>query len=211
MTRAPSRFGVLALLGLSVLAACGWQRLAGVGRRRLLALTLIAAIFRISEVHPGGLGARMRRISGPPDVARWLSKAPRGPVLELPWEDSAEYMYWSTTHWQPMINGAGTFAPGTGNVGLGLIGIRFTRPYASRVLRGAGVVWVVVHLDRLHEGARERILTTETLPAGVRLVASFGQDRVYEIGPGPMARRRAPEEFDGAARPATTGEPGRRQ
>lgn len=188
MIRSPCRFGILAVLGVSVLAACGWSQLSRAGHRRFAYLSVGAALLIVAEAYPSGLGARMTEIERPPPVARWLAAAPRGPVLELPWEDSGEYLYWSTEHWQPMINGQSTFAPDTGNFGLALIGIRFTRPYSSRVLRAAGVKWVVVHLNRLHAGARRRILATTRLPKGVELVADFGQDRVYRIGPGPLAK-----------------------
>jgi hypothetical protein len=104
-------------------------------------------------------------------------------VLELPWnefEEGALYLYWSTVHWQPMINGYGSYEP-TGNRGLGLVGRRWPTPYSSRVLRASGVRYVVVHTDRVSPAQRERLLSAEPLPAGVKLGAVFGEDRLYVI------------------------------
>jgi hypothetical protein len=185
MIRVPSRFGVLALLGIGLLAALGWSLLATVRFR--IPLLLAVSLLTVSEAYPAGLGARMEEIERAPPAVRLLSSVERGPVLELPWSDSAKYLYWSTVHWQPMVNGHGTFEPQTGNFGLALVGARFTRPYSSRVLRAAGVRWVVVHTDRLPAGGRRRVLAAAPLPKGVELIADFGDDRVYRIGPGPVA------------------------
>ena len=77
------------------------------------------------------------------------------------------------------MNGYNAFEP-PGNRELGALGRRLPRPYAVRRLRGAGVRWVVIHLDRLQSGPRLRI-ESEPLPDGMRLVADLGEDRIYEI------------------------------
>jgi hypothetical protein len=181
IVRAPSRFGVLALLAIGLLAAVGWARLAKRMRAPRLAFALAATLIA-TEAFPVGLGSAWRTAAQPPPVADWLARAPRGPTLELPWDLSGLYLYWSTVHWQPMINGHGTIEP-PGNLGLGLLGVRWPAPYASRILRRAGVRYVVVHLDSLTPGQRQRISSADPLPEGVALAVAIGPDRVYRIDP----------------------------
>jgi len=184
--RAPGRMGVVALLGLALLAAIGWSRLARSGRGWLWAAALVASLMAV-ESFPAGLHHNIRLAALPPPFAHWLAQAPRGPVLELPWnedEESALYLYWSTAHWQPMVNGYASFQP-PGNRGLGLIGAHFPRPYASRVLRENGVRYVVVHADRVKPAQRARLQAMEDLPEGVKLAVILGQDWVFSLDPLP--------------------------
>jgi len=121
-----------------------------------------------------------------PWTADWLARAPRGPVLELPWDDDtrwrgASYVYASTRHWQPMVNGWGSFDP-HGNLALGAVGLRFPAGPAAGELRRAGVRYVVVHTADVRPAQRARLLSGE-LPRGVHLVAAYGDDRVYVIDP----------------------------
>jgi hypothetical protein len=184
LLRTPSRMGVIALLGLGLLAAVGWSRFAA--RRpgwRRPAFALFAAL-AVAEAFPAGLARLVRPVEPPPPAARWLASAPRGPVLELPWDeahDATPYVYWSTAHWQPMVNGWGGFEP-RGNFGLGLVGKRWPGPGVVRAFRAAGVRYVVVHTALVGEAQRER-MRREPLPDGVRLAAELGHDRVYEITP----------------------------
>lgn len=178
LLRTPSRLGVLAILGLSVLAALVFSRI--VRGRGVLAFALV--LFAVAEAFPMGLAASIRAVPAPPPTAAWLASAPRGPVLELPWYgpgDAALYVYWSTLHWQKMLNGFGSFDP-PGNFATGLLGNHFPSPYSARVLAGKGVRYVVIHLDRLKPLHRERVLRA-VLPTGVRLAADFGTHRVYEL------------------------------
>jgi hypothetical protein len=186
MVRMPSRFGVLAILALDVLAAVGWaegtRRLTA--RARAVAWSLLAAFMSL-EPYPSGLSGQIRPVPPPPPAAHWLADAPRGLVLELPWnhpQESGLYEYWSTVHWQPMVNGYGGFDP-PGNFALGLVGAQWPAPYASRMIRESGVRYVVVHLDRLTEPRRQRIRSFVELPEGVRLAATIGEDRIYELPP----------------------------
>jgi hypothetical protein len=185
LLRTPARLGVLAVLGLDVLAAMAWSWIVG-ARRSAAALTAVAAAFIVVEAWPADLRDQIREIPSPPESVAWLAGAERGVVLELPWAkpaDSALYLYWSTGHWQPMVNGFGSFDP-PGNADLGVIGHGWPSAYCARVFHEHGVRYVVVHRDRLTERRRER-LTAPTLPEGVRLAAAFGETLVYDLGPAP--------------------------
>jgi hypothetical protein len=194
LLRDPARLGVLAQLGLALLAALGLRRVLRWRGGAWAAAALLA--LQIAEAYPVGLGNRVRAVTPPPVVLRFLAGAPRGPVLELPWDHTnrgagGQYLYWSTAHWQPLVNGHGTFAP-SANFRLAVLAARFPTGRSSRILRAEGVRYVVVHEER---GAEER--ASPGLPPGVRLAARAGTDSVYEIDP--VGEREA--------RPAQAAEP----
>jgi hypothetical protein len=181
--RTPVRLGVLAMLGISLLAAAGWQRLMS-GRRGEAILAAAVATLMALEVHPLGLADQVRAAPAIPASARWLATAPRGPVLELPWDHQTEgrgalYLYWSTVHWQQLVNGWGAYSP-PGPFGLGVIGHRWPSAYTARVFREAGIRYVVVHVDAITDGQRRRLMQ-EAPPEGTRLVFDSGWERIYEL------------------------------
>jgi hypothetical protein len=196
LMRDPSRFAFLFQLGLALLAGRGLGRL--LSRRGGRVAAALALALQAAESWPAGLGATIVEIPPPPPAVRWLAGAPPGPVLELPWDNrqrsAGHYLYWSTAHWRPMVNGHGTFQP-PGALGLGVIAQTFPSEPASQMIRGRGVRHVVVHGAELSAERRTRVFG-RNLPQGVRLVARFGSDYVYEIDPqGP--RRRQPR-YEGA-------------
>jgi hypothetical protein len=110
--RAPGRFGILVLLALGVLAAFGAARLEQLmpRRLRLLAPVLLGALL-LAEYAVAG-PAFDRYPTRTPDVYRWLARQPPALTLELPLPTErtmplfdAEYMYFSTMHWQTLVNG----------------------------------------------------------------------------------------------------------
>ena len=150
-------------------------------------------LFAVLEAWPLGLRSLVKEAPPFPPAAAWLREAPRAPVLELPWSEpgqAARYVYWSTAHWQPLVNGYGSFDP-PGNFALGLLGRRFPTGYTSREFRRAEIRYVVIHTDRLNDQERARLLDAG-LPEGVTLAAELGPDRIYEISPaGPKGGDRA--------------------
>jgi hypothetical protein len=181
--RTPSRLGILAVLGVDLLAAIGWAWMS-LRLRRPRPVAAALALAAAAEAWPGGLAGSIREVPRPPASARWLAAAPRGPVLELPWTDEGDgalYAYWSTVHWQPMVDGWGAFAP-RDNFGLGVLGVRWPTEYTAGVYRKAGIRYVVVHTDRVSPGQGRR-MASDPLPYAVRLAAALGPDRVYVIDP----------------------------
>ncbi len=206
LLRTPSRFGVLGILGLDLLAALAltaWLPRGGSARsRRSKALAVAAlALWAVAEAWPVGLASLVKPAPPFPPAVGWLRSAPPGVALELPWTEATEsavYVYWSTAHWQRLVNGYGSFDP-PGNFALGLLGQRFPTEYTARQLRAAGVRYVVIHTDRLRAEARAR-LPQLVLPEKVALAAQLGPDLVYEIdpeGPRPRAEAAPPEKEKG--------------
>jgi hypothetical protein len=195
LLRTPYRMAPLALLSLSVLAAVGWAALArtSLGRRGVWALLALAVL----EGSFVGVSELFRPMPPPPAFARWLARAPTGPVLEVPWKTyDGRSVYWSVTHEHRLVNGWGAFAPPE-SIRLGTWGERWPGPGAVRVLRGGGVRYVVVHTDRVPSRQKAR-LAEPRLPRGVHLVAEFGDDRIYTIS------------SEGPADPPPASEEGRR-
>ena len=187
LLRTPYRMAPIALLSFCVLAAVGWasleERSRSFARWGWLFLALAAsegAFVRVTTL--------FRAMPEPSAATRWLAGAPRGVVLELPWTtyDGAS-VYGSIVHGQTMVNGWGAFAPPS-SIRIGMLGVRWPGGWASRALRGAGVRYVLVHMNRIEAPQRERILGATTLPEGVALAAEMGPDRVYTLSPdGPTA------------------------
>lgn len=196
--RTPSRFGVLPVLALCLLAAAGATALLRLGSRGRW-IVAAATLGVLVDSMPGPHRRAVMRPDAPaPATARWLADAPDGPTLELPWDHETmgtggQYIYWSTHHWHRMVNGWGGWYP-TGPFELALGAKRFPSPSSSRDLRVAGIRYVVIHLDGLPAERRQRIIDTTELPAGVALAADFGSHRIYEIdATGPTERKRRVE------------------
>jgi hypothetical protein len=191
--RTPVRLGVLALLGLDLLAGVAAAALAR-GRPWARAALAAAAVLLAVELHPSDVRSLFRPLPPIPASARWLASAPRGVVLELPWDedhlgDGGRYLYWSTAHWQPMVNGWGGFFP-VAATALGVTGRHFPLGPTVREMRAAGVRYVVVHLPAVRPQQQAMLTSDEPLPPGLALAADFGSDRVYEIDPaGPPPKR----------------------
>jgi hypothetical protein len=187
LLRTPYRMAPIALLALSVLAAVGWGSLAERFRSfRLWGWGLVAlAACEGTVLHAGGM---FQTMPVPSAASHWLAQAARGTVLEIPWSAyDGDYIYDSIVHGQTMVNGWGAFAPPS-SIHIGMIGVRWPGGWASRALRGAGVRYVVVHMDRLEPRQRERIVLATSLPEGVALAAELGSERIYTLTPdGPTA------------------------
>lgn len=113
--RAPARFGILVVCGLAVLAGFGFtylkQRLAA---SRAVFIAVLAAI----GLECGSAPLRLVEVPrATPDVYRILQQAPdpydRSAVIELPMVSgfNAYYMFWSTRHWRPLVNGYSGYIP----------------------------------------------------------------------------------------------------
>jgi hypothetical protein len=96
-----------------------------------------------------------------PAVYTWVARLPEGtPLVELPLpevkrqRENAVYLYWSTTHFQPLANGYGTLVPplyaeiasaledfpnAAGTARLGELGFRYVIFHKDRYLRARAI------------------------------------------------------------------------
>jgi hypothetical protein len=159
--RVLTRFALLPTLVLSVLAG-----LALTGRRRrwvLLALVLMMA-------ESSNLPLRLSYDAGPSPAARWLAGG-EGPIAYVPvGEDDTQALLDGVVHFRPMVNGGAAFIPRPYDRALDMLGGGTLGEEALRFLRAVDVGEVV---------SRVR----QDLPAA----ASFGEETVYTVPPGPVA------------------------
>ncbi len=202
--RTPSRMFPLAVIGLGAASALTLAALARRPRLRWLLAPLV--LLALWESVPRGLARDLGPLPPPPPCNAWLAGAPRGPVAELPWRAAfgAEYLYWSTVHDQPLVNGWGAYAPPE-NVALLRLGRRWPSPDVVEAMRAFGVRYVVRHVRRRPEKPAATIradatdvdergagatptdtvapLPPPTIPERARLVYSDDECRVIELAP----------------------------
>jgi hypothetical protein len=182
--RAPARFAALVTLGLGGLAALGaaalrrhgtaWGRIAVVAAVPLMGVEWFVVDF------PGG-PPRPFEI---PEVYRTAEIRSARAILSLPdafgtpqWYQDADYAYFSTAHWRPIVNGFGRDAP-PGHADLVDIARRF--PATAPTLRAFGVQYVIVHAGRYPRVEEAPVAAAASHPS-VRLVRQFGTDYLFEL------------------------------
>jgi hypothetical protein len=113
--RVPARFAILAVCALAVLAGFGFQYLK---RRVASSSALLIAVLVAIGVECGSAPLRLTDVPNvKPDVYTFLSRFPdasgRSSVIELPMTSgfNVYYMFWSTLHWRPLVNGYSGYAP----------------------------------------------------------------------------------------------------
>ena len=154
--RSPSRFTIVALCALAVLAAYGAQALQErffSGERRSRAVLVVAAAILLIGIDDANTGMFLSPASRPSDgtVYRVVRSAGPGPVIELPLPvpdglPGADpfYQYWSISHWHPLINGyTAVYTPEY----IYTLGLMRTFPDDRSIqrLKALGVRYLVVH------------------------------------------------------------------
>lgn len=171
--RVPARMGLMVGTALAVLAGFGMARLAGrvnVRAERVLAATLIAGVLTDVWVAPLGLTRvaedapliyfDMLRDKGDPPrttLARRASDPRPAVLLELPIErDAPTYMYYSTFHWQTLVNGYSGFFSGR-YIDLSNRLREFPTADSASLLGSLGVRYLTVHGEFLTPRDYQRI------------------------------------------------------
>ncbi len=186
--RVPARADILVLLGTSVLAGFGLVRvLERVNRRGLVAVvaTLLVGLTSIEYLHAPRLNKVDREI---PRWYSWIATVPNAVVFEWPVTVPSRlynmvdviYMYRSTRHWRPILNGYSGYYPRSYLQLLGQMR-SFPDTRSLNVLRGKGATILILHEVR---GSR---------PSYVKAVERLVRDRYVEA---------IAQERDGAGRVA---------
>jgi hypothetical protein len=155
--RVPSRFTLMAVLGLAVLAGIGFERLAskaGASLRRGLAIG--AGVVLLAEFSLAPLNTTPLRVEIPA-IDRWLDGRPKPFVIaEVPlpsfgaggaWERrQTEFMLHSTAHWQKTVHGYSGLRPPRHEELYWQLRL-FPDPQSITSLVNLGVQYIVVHTD----------------------------------------------------------------
>ncbi len=185
--RQPARFHMFTMVGLSLLAGLGAQTLTRrIATRWQRALPVVCLAFMAAEnlYMPLALTPVPRPAAIPP-VYTWLAdEAEPGPVLELPilmdvGSVESPRLYYSTRHWRRLINGYGGFFPPTYAYFLFFDREFPKQPYDWIV--GLGVRYVILHRWQYPADELARMDADLRDFAGLRLVAEFADDQVYEV------------------------------
>ena len=205
--RAPARIGILVTLALVVLTG-GWL---AVWLRQRARPALWAGVLVVVAAAERAAGPR-RRSRGPPplpEAYRTLSRLPRGAVAEFPYfyerrdfPRHAEYMFASTYHFMPLVNGYSDYIPGEwraapgparplpppgGAGGLGAGGARpplssFPTRESFGILGRLNTRYVVFHLASYDRRSRARLLERlKTYGAFLRPLVQQDDVWLYEI------------------------------
>jgi hypothetical protein len=192
--RVPSRFVMLALLGLAVLAGFGVECLMsalGSPRKRLVLATTIGALL-VAEFAATPFELTPLRVEIPP-VDRWLTGRPEvHAVAELPVANPANlsraerwhtiYMLHSTAHWKNTVEGYSGIRPRLHEMLYGELAAFPEREEGFRTLIDLGVTHLVVHLDMYEEAERVRVEEALDHSQWLRLLHKERDGRVYALG-----------------------------
>jgi hypothetical protein len=190
--RVPSRFIILTLLALSVLAGLGFDRLVlrASPRARAIACAVIAVLL-LAEYSSYPFAGVPYRVDIPA-IDRWLDTQPKPFVVaEVPvpspgnWgaleRQQTQSMLHATAHWQKTIHGySGIRRPRHDQLYIDLTA--FPDESSLNSLRDAGVTFVVVHANEY--GIRWRTVEEQLMKTtALRLEHADGDGRIYRLLP----------------------------
>ena len=153
--RVPARMFVIVAVSLAALTVAGVARIeawtAGARAKRLILSSLLALAVLENLSSPLALRPAINRA---PILYAWLSEQEKSPVMEwpLPVADNLglthdpEFMYGSTFHWQPLVNGYSGYHPAS-YLTLVTNERSFPAPDAIRYLEEIGVRYVLIHSE----------------------------------------------------------------
>jgi hypothetical protein len=189
--RAPSRFVILGVLALAMLAAIGFDRLtARWVSKRTLAASLVGGllVFEFAAMPLETAPFAMEQ----PAIERWIAAQP-GPFrfIEIPVPDSqvaatrerftTRYMLHSTNHWWPIWQGSSGHEP-PGYVDAWRQMTRFPSDESLATLKRLGITHAIVHFD--YFAPIEQVEFNERMSHftdRVQLLHQEGDGRVYWI------------------------------
>lgn len=165
--RVPTRYTLLTLLALAVLAAAGFDSLTARLRpaAKWTVAALCAAVLVAEYVPVPFVGVPFRL--DPPPIDRWLDTLPKPfAVAELPLDDApnlaaqelrqSRFMLHSTAHWQKTVHGYGGIRP---NLHFAIFSdmAQFPDEVSLIALTSVGVGYVVIHTDYYRPGEWSRV------------------------------------------------------
>jgi hypothetical protein len=207
VVRAPARFAIIVLLGMSVLTAIGLARFAPTGSRRLVMLAVGALLMLEYGTTPLVTQGMPRER---PRLYAWVSEQPRQVTLELPVPrphrlplHDAFYLYAQTWHWQPLANGySGHYAQPYLELLDALVNFPDERSSAAMAL--TGIERVILHGELFRPGEYARMVSALESHRDYHLLTTttdhMGEARVYAFLPA-YGSKRGSKDDPGLIRP----------
>ena len=154
--RAAARFGNLFLLAVALLAAIGAARLRASGVLGRYGTPVTVALVLLINIEALRAPFEFGRFDGIPNLYSMLAREPGRVVLvEQPFYpphavfENAEYVFNSTAHWRPLMNGYSGFVPKSYSAFAEAFGA-FPQADAIHAMRRAGVTHVMYHPSRFN-------------------------------------------------------------
>ena len=197
--RVPARFGMVVAFAAAALAGLGAANLGGRpgGRNWIAALAVLMIVESVAipltidqndvDYKQSGLVALPNRLSSgdaAPPVYRYVAaELPASAVLiELPFGEVAfdvRYMFYSTLHWRPLVNGYSGGAPDDYGVLTERIKDALSDPDpAWQSVLASGATHAIVH-EASYANGRGALVSRWLASRGARQVAMFGDDHVF--------------------------------
>jgi hypothetical protein len=189
LLRAPARVGIVVTFALAVIAGFGVAVLER--RRRWLPAVLILVVAAELSVRTDEWGwpSWPLRTRLPLSAAyQRLAELPRHPLVEYPFpyvssnfHNHAHAMFWSTYHWQPLVNGySDVIPPDFAALARPING--FPDPASFAIMKGRGVRYVLWHIDT-YDAPSRRVLEErlEAYASYLRPLVQTDTDWLYEI------------------------------
>ena len=184
--RAASRFGVLWLTGVAILAAFGTAVLAS---RRTARMALLVSALALIAVNVEAFRGPVPFVPVTPVSPLYdrLAGLPDGVVAEMPfWWDpidvprNADYMLGATHHWKPLLNGYSGFTPASYRRHADALWYFPFRPASFDMLRQANVRYVMLHLPDYGSQRREAMTTIDD-SGRLRMIDRTDDAVLYEV------------------------------
>jgi hypothetical protein len=183
LMRAPSRFGLIVVFAVSVLAGFGIAFLLA-KRSRPARVGASITVLVIAELM---VPLRLTPVPAPEPAYQVLATQPRGPVIDLPVYSHpfrflrARYMLGSTIHWMPIVVAYSDFIPPDFMNSMNVLA-DFPSVHAFERLERDQVRYAVFHLDQYGSDARASLLARiDQFSDRLRLLYRDERTFLYEI------------------------------
>ena len=183
--RAPSRFGLLLVFVLAILASLALRRLAPAAGRRSVYISATLALAAIIELNV--VPFPWERALPVSTNYRILAGMPRAAVAEFPFYGEriafplhAQYMVLSTTHWMPLVNGYSDYIPKDFRETAAVLD-SFPSNDTFGVLQRHRVRYVTIHWDMYGPRAEEVRTKLKPFERYLRPLGSDATMSLYEI------------------------------
>jgi hypothetical protein len=190
--RAPARASILVFLAIAALAAFAWTRLLQGRSRRVKYAAALAMSLALLLEYRHKMEVWFTLPSQPAEVYRWLAGQPPAVVAEVPFARAETlhsisdglYMFNSTWHWHPIVNGYSGFFPST-FYDLADHTVAFPDDRSIEYLKARGVDLIVVHaglMDRDEFGdVTAALLARPDIEAMAQFEEQRGPDVVFRL------------------------------
>ena len=177
--RVPARFAVVAMLAMGMLAALNLKTIVGRLRRPFArhALPCVVVLLLCIEYLPYPQRLQFRKHE--PSVYTWLKETQPGPIIEFPIREAphdffndVKYVFYSTVHWQKLLNGYSGYSPPAYDVILHHLR-NFPDETSKAVLGYLGIKTVIAH------SGDEALM--EVWAKDLDLVVRFDNDYVFQL------------------------------